>query len=81
VAAEDELLTAEQARREDIMLGMRLKTGVKKADFAAAGLQLVSEGLRGAELIESDESGTRLRCTSRGWLLGNEVFSRIWLAD
>jgi oxygen-independent coproporphyrinogen-3 oxidase len=71
-----ELLGAEEAAREDVMLGMRLVRGVPAVQVADAGLaevlaSLAEDGL--AELVDA-----RWRTTERGWLLGNEVFRRIW---
>lgn len=78
-----ETLTAEEAAREDAMLGMRLVRGVSAEHVTAAGLDgalasLVADGL--AERV-GEGSAARWRTTRRGWLLGNEVFSRIWLAE
>lgn len=81
-----EMLTAVEATREDIMLGMRLVRGVALSRVEAAGLgevltQLASDGL--VELVSDEISkpGPNWRTTQRGWLLGNEVFSRIWAGE
>jgi oxygen-independent coproporphyrinogen-3 oxidase len=77
---EVELMTAEEAAREDVMLGMRLVRGVPAAQVARAGhldqtlLSLAEDGL--TELADG-----RWRTTQRGWLLGNEVFGRIWTQE
>jgi len=74
-----EMLAQAEAAREDAMLGMRLVAGITD-DLAARGgagdalLSLEADGLVVHE-------GSRWRVTARGWLLGNEVFARIWNAD
>lgn len=73
---EVELLSADEVAREDVMLGMRLVRGVAQSQVNVAGLAdvlvaLSTDGL--AELVDG-----RWRTTERGWLLGNEVFGRIW---
>ena len=81
-----EVLSAEEAAREDVMLGMRLVRGVAWSQVQSAHLtetleQLAAEGL--VELANDAVSrpGPRWRTTARGWLLGNEVFSRIWTGE
>ncbi|MDO9174908.1 MAG: hypothetical protein Q7V62_08880, partial [Actinomycetota bacterium] len=74
-----ELMSAEEAAREDVMLGMRLVRGVPAAQVTEAGLDetlssLAEDGL--TELVDG-----RWRTTQRGWLLGNEVFGRIWTQE
>ncbi len=66
---------------DTMMMGLRLDTGVSRAAFAACfGVGLtatfgpVIDELSGAGVLEADERGIRL--TSRGRLLGNEVFGR-----
>ncbi len=66
------------------MLGMRLTRGVRARDVAAAGLDgvmlsLAEDGL--VELADTPGDGARWRTTRRGWLLGNEVFGRIWAGE
>ncbi|NTU70207.1 MAG: radical SAM family heme chaperone HemW [Coriobacteriia bacterium] len=80
-----ETLTAAQVAREDVMLGLRLVRGVPAEQVEAAGLAgvltaLADDGL--VELVNDDSSrpGPHWRTTQRGWLLGNQVFSRVWLA-
>ncbi len=77
---ESETLTADEVAREDLMLGLRLVKGVPKRSVTAAGLDVVVEDLVGDGLVElaGDGPDARVRTTSRGWLLGNEVFGRIW---
>jgi putative oxygen-independent coproporphyrinogen III oxidase len=81
-----EPLTADEAAREDVMLGMRLVHGVAWSQVQAAGLTEVLEGLAGDGLVELardavSKPGPNWRTTERGWLLGNEVFSRIWAGE
>jgi coproporphyrinogen III oxidase-like Fe-S oxidoreductase len=74
-----ELLSGYEAAREDVMLGMRLSAGVRADRVAAAGLERVLEELGEAGLVE--RANNRWRITQRGWLLGNEVFGRIWAGE
>lgn len=79
-----EPLTQPESRREDLMLGMRLTSGVAEPDVADAHLeavfaQLVEDGL--IERYRHESGSARFRTTRRGWLLGNQVFGRIWTAE
>ena len=80
-----ETLSAEEAGREDVMLGLRLVRGVPAGQVEQAGLTGVLESLAGEGLTElvapTGGGGPRWRTTERGWLLGNEVFGRIWGAE
>jgi len=76
---EADILTAAEARREDIMLALRTSNGASAADIEASGLTGLADELVGKGLLEVD--GTNYRCTEEGWLLGNIVFSTIWLID
>ena len=79
-----ETLTEAEARREDVMLGMRLTRGVSQAAVASAGLLGVMASLEedGLVALETSPRGeTRWKTTRRGWLLGNEVFGRLWLGE
>jgi len=79
-----ETLTNAEARREDVMLGMRLTRGVSAADVDAARLNRVMTSLGEDGLVEPEagpRGGARWKTTRRGWLLGNEVFGRIWLGE
>lgn len=75
--AELETLTTDEALREDAMLGMRLAVGIADDLATRAGVTGPLEGLERDGLVAHSEG--RWRTTERGWLLGNEVFSRIWL--
>jgi oxygen-independent coproporphyrinogen-3 oxidase len=74
-----ELLGAKEAMREDVMLGMRLVHGVRAAQVEEAGLAEELASLAADGLVEL--AGGRWRTTQRGWLLGNEVFGRIWARE
>ena len=80
---EIESLDQQEAAREDLMMGLRLTEGVAADCFARAGLASVLDELKSVGLLESfdAEDGPRVRTTRRGWLLGNEVFSRVWNAS
>jgi len=81
---EIETLTSDEARREDVMLGMRLTKGVDTRDVTAAGLDEVMASLERDGLVERADTprdGARWRTTQRGWLLGNHVFGRIWSGE
>ncbi len=72
-----EALTPEEAAREDAMLGMRLTEGISAALAERAGATEALATLAGDGLVEArDDGGWRL--THAGWLLGNEVFGRVW---
>lgn len=76
---EIEELTRAEARREDVMLGLRLTRGVTDELAESAGVTAVLEALGDEGLLARDAG--RWRTTHKGWLLGNEVFSRVWNAD
>jgi oxygen-independent coproporphyrinogen-3 oxidase len=71
-----EVLSRQEALREDAMLGLRLTEGIPEALAQAAGVTDALESLATDGLVECRED--RWRTTRRGWLLGNEVFGRIW---
>jgi hypothetical protein len=75
--AEFETLTEPEALREDAMLGMRLAEGISDELASEADVIGPLEGLVRDGLVEHRDG--RWRPTERGWLLGNQVFSRIWL--
>jgi coproporphyrinogen III oxidase-like Fe-S oxidoreductase len=79
-----EFLTEQEARREDVMLGMRLTRGVSMADVAAARLTRVMTSLGEDGLVEPEatpKDGVHWKTTRRGWLLGNQVFGRLWSGE
>jgi oxygen-independent coproporphyrinogen-3 oxidase len=76
-----ERLTPAQAALEDLMLGMRMCQGVslelleRAARHTPQVLDVFTE-LVALELVET--TATHYRPTTRGWLLGNELYGRIW---
>lgn len=77
-------LTADEVAREDVMLGLRLVRGVSSelVDQASLGTVLASLAEQGlVERATVGASGAVWRTTQRGWLLGNEVFSRVWSGE
>jgi len=82
---EIEILDAEEALREDVMLGLRLTRGVPASLVTAARLDMVLQDLERLGLVERIIGGAsaeeRWRTTRRGWLLGNEVFGRVWAGE
>ncbi len=77
-----ELLDARQALAEDLMLGMRLVSGIDDSLIQRArsafgdAFDCAVEALAARELVRW-QSG-RLVPTEAGWLLGNEVFGAMW---
>ncbi|MDR2957707.1 MAG: radical SAM family heme chaperone HemW [Coriobacteriales bacterium] len=76
-----EQLDLRQQAAEDLMLGLRLLSGVPDGVVAHTQALLPTANdclaeLEGLGLIEHREGHFRL--TKRGWLLGNQVFLRIW---
>ncbi len=61
------------------MLGLRLVNGITGDMAREAGVAPVLESLRANGLVET--TGGRWRLTGRGWLLGNEVFGRVWAGE
>ena len=78
-----EFLTEPQAAAEDLMLGARLTEGLDPGllDHAAGvlpagSLRTCLDGLVSDGLLT--ERGGRLAPTERGWLVGNELYERLW---
>ncbi len=71
-----ETMTAPEAFREDAMLGMRMTQGIADELVALADVTGAMESLVADGLVVHE--GGRWRPTERGWLFGNEIFSRIW---
>lgn len=71
-----ETLTTAEAAREDAMLGMRMSAGIDEGLARRAGTTGAMDSLVRDGLVTHSEG--RYRPTVRGWLFGNEVFSRIW---
>lgn len=74
-----EVLTAADAIREDVMLGLRLTRGVAEAAVEIAGGTVALERLVPMGLVERADG--RWRLTRRGWLLANEVFGAVWAGE
>jgi len=74
-----EVLSTNEALREDVMLGLRLTRGVAEAAVDAAGVTSALERLLPMALVE--HAGGRWRLTRRGWLLANEVFGAVWTGE
>lgn len=78
-----ETLSRREAILEQVMLRMRLASGLDDSLLADAS-QEVSElseifaGLEADGLAAHDAESASWKPTDRGWLLGNELFSRIW---
>jgi oxygen-independent coproporphyrinogen-3 oxidase len=74
-----EWLTTAEALREDAMLGLRLSVGIDDALAGRAGVAGVLESLVADGLLTHADA--RWRVTQRGWLLGNQVFGRVWAGE
>jgi oxygen-independent coproporphyrinogen-3 oxidase len=74
-----EMLGQAEALREDAMLGLRLTEGITDRLAEKAGVVTVLEELSASGLVE--HVGKRWRTTRSGWLLGNEVFGRVWSGE
>jgi oxygen-independent coproporphyrinogen-3 oxidase len=76
-----ETLSAGEAAREDVMLGLRLIAGVSDVLVERAGVSGALDALERQGLV-ARTTGTggvvRWRTTQRGWLLGNRVFGAVW---
>ncbi|MCL2339445.1 MAG: radical SAM family heme chaperone HemW [Actinomycetia bacterium] len=77
-----ETLNTQQQAAEDLLLRLRLLAGapddlVNAARQVLPGLDACLDQLRGWGLLESSEH-SQLRLSRTGWLLGNQVFGRIW---
>lgn len=74
-----ETLNAAEAAREDAMLGLRLAAGIDDGLAECVGVGAALRSLAADALVE--HVGGRWRTTQRGWLLGNEVFGRVWSGE
>jgi oxygen-independent coproporphyrinogen-3 oxidase len=74
-----ELLRADVARAETVILALRLDRGVDAATAARAPLADVFDWAAASGLLEAVEleGESRVRLTTRGRLLSNELFSRL----
>jgi oxygen-independent coproporphyrinogen-3 oxidase len=73
-----EVLGRRESMVEDVMLGMRLADGVHARSVAAVDMEVLFAEMRAEGLLTL--GGKRWRTSRKGWLLGNEVFGRIWSA-
>ncbi|MDR2035398.1 MAG: coproporphyrinogen III oxidase family protein, partial [Coriobacteriales bacterium] len=78
---EPEFLSAKEALAEDLLLAMRMAKGVSEEQLVKAGsllpqAQEVFRELQDLELVVLRDH--RYQPTKKGWLLGNELYSRIW---
>lgn len=76
-----EFLTEAQAAAEDLMLGARMRAGldpglVSHARRVLPSLDECLGGLVADGYLQT--RGSRLAPTQRGWLLGNELYERLW---
>ena len=85
-AKERTIISRQAAIEENFFLGLRLNRGVDMAEMVAKFGLAVVQGFHDAitELVEGGmlmREGDRIRLTSRGRLLSNEVFERFIAAD
>ncbi|MDA3936104.1 MAG: radical SAM family heme chaperone HemW [Actinomycetota bacterium] len=83
-SVESEWLTANEASREDAMLGLRLCRGISVELVQEANVTDVIKRLEADGLLErAHEAGAvdRWRLTRRGWLVANEVFGAVWTQE
>ena len=75
-----EFLTEREAAAEDLMLGARLVDGLDPALIAYASEVLGEDRVRSClEGLKKDGFlNDRFAPTARGWLLGNELYGRLW---
>jgi oxygen-independent coproporphyrinogen-3 oxidase len=79
-----ESLTASEAAREDVMLGLRLTAGVPVHAAQAAGVAPALRRLEDTGLVArftGADGAERWATTQKGWLLGNAVFGAVWSQD
>jgi oxygen-independent coproporphyrinogen-3 oxidase len=79
-----EFLSASEAAREDVMLGLRLTAGVSVGLAERAGVTgtLAELEQQGLVAVAAGAGGAgRWHTTETGWLLGNRVFGAIWSPD
>ena len=75
-----EFLTKHEAVAEDLMLGARLVDGLDPSLVAYAKVVLGEERVTNCldDLVRDGFLTSRYAPTQRGWLLGNELYGRIW---
>ena len=72
----EECVDGATAIAERLILGLRLDTGVPLAAAGEPPLSVAWDWARGADLVEVTPDA-RVRLTTRGRLLSNELFSRM----
>jgi putative oxygen-independent coproporphyrinogen III oxidase len=78
-----EFLDADEAAREDAMLGLRVVWGISSEQASAAGAVEVLAELSGQGLVRvtrAEDGSAHWSTTEQGWLLGNRVFGAVWNA-
>ena len=74
-----EFLTLKQALAEDLMLGARLSFGLSEALVASSRRSIGQDvEITLGRLIDDGFLDESLAPTQRGWLLGNELYGRLW---
>lgn len=73
-----EVLSAQDAQRESLMLLMRMKTGVSLQDVQLAGLRDLFDEFIQKGFISFNSQTQRYQPTEYGWMLGNDMFGAIW---
>ena len=79
-----EQLNAREVAAEDLMLGMRMSKGISKDLISVASEYIPIDGLRVAigdalhEGLASWDAQDHLVPTTRGWLMGNELYGLFW---
>ena len=81
IKEEQELLSASEAAAEDLLLGMRMSRGISAQQLSQVAPLLPQAKDLFEELQQLDLLAYRENCyrpTEKGWLLGNELYQRIW---
>ena len=74
-----EFLTLQQALAEDLMLGARLSSGLSEPLVASSRRLIGPEvDITLGRLIDEGFLDESFAPTQRGWLLGNELYGRLW---
>ena len=78
---ETEILSAKEASAEDLFLAMRMARGVNEDQLSKASILLpqayeVFEELIHLGLVEHTDN--TFKPTTKGWLMGNELYARLW---
>ena len=78
-ALDVEFLNEREALAEDLMLGMRMSAGPSQ-ELVARARSIIGPELDDclSSLIDDGYISSSLAPTHKGWLLGNELYGRIW---